>query len=41
MTTFQRMTRSQLRTYIDGCHASGQYDFWFTAACREFNRRFR
>ena len=41
MTMFQKMTTKELRAYIDGCHASREYDFYFEAACREYNGRVR
>lgn len=39
--TFAEMTLSQLRQFIDGCHARRDYDEQFRAAAHEFNNRSR
>lgn len=36
---FAIMSSNELRAYIDGCHASRNYDSYFDAACREWNSR--
>lgn len=38
---FENMSRAELRAWINGCHASKQYDSYFEAACRVFNDRHR
>jgi len=37
--TFREMANSQLRQYINGCHATSDYGLEFESACRELNRR--
>jgi len=37
--TFAEFTDRELRLFIDGCHASRDYSFWFEAACREWRKR--
>lgn len=38
---FNQMSKTELRVYIDGCHARKQYGSGFEAACRVFNDRHR
>ena len=38
---FEEMSQSELRAYIDGCHANQEYGSDFEAACRTFNDRYR
>ena len=37
----ERMSKKELRAFIEGCHAMKEYDSYFEAACREFNSRQR
>jgi len=36
---FEKMSKSELRVYIDGCHESKEYGSDFEVACRVFNDR--
>lgn len=36
---FEKMSKSELRAYIDGCHANKEYGSDFEVACRVFNDR--
>ncbi|MDP2432286.1 MAG: hypothetical protein Q8O33_09655 [Pseudomonadota bacterium] len=36
---FKKMSNSELRAFIDGCHASKDYGSDFEVACRVFNDR--
>lgn len=38
---FEKMSNTELRAYIDGCHANKEYGSDFEAACRVFNDRHR
>jgi hypothetical protein len=38
---FYAMPKAELRAFIDGCHASRQFDATFERACLVFNNRFR
>jgi type VI protein secretion system component VasK len=39
-TMFDNMSDTELQKYIDGCHATKDYDSYFESACRERNSRF-
>ena len=39
--TCNLMEQSELRLFIDGCHRSKDYGFYFETATRVFNTRFR
>lgn len=36
---FAKMSNTELRAYITGCHASREYDAYFESACRELHER--
>ena len=38
---FDRMSKLELRRYIDGCHEARSFDAWFVAACRVWNSKYR
>jgi hypothetical protein len=38
---FERMSKAELRAYINGCHANKDYGSDFDVACRKFNDRYR
>jgi hypothetical protein len=37
MKTFYAMTQKELRAYINGCHASREYDSYFDYACKRLH----
>lgn len=38
--TFAAMSKTELRAFIDSCHAARRYNAEFELACRIFNDRF-